>query len=105
MNLSSQRCFNHPARPVVFRCPECSRFYCRECASSFQDRFLCKTCLDEALSVSEQKSSSLLRRFTPGLGFICGFLLLWFLFHGLGQVLYILPEYVHSGLISHEKEK
>lgn len=43
--LRQQRCFHHPHREASARCPECSRYYCRECITEHDDRVLCATCL------------------------------------------------------------
>ena len=32
-NLIHQRCSNHPGREAAVRCPECGRFFCRECVT------------------------------------------------------------------------
>ena len=45
VNLSQQRCFNHTSREAVARCPECGRFFCRECITEHDDRVLCAVCL------------------------------------------------------------
>jgi hypothetical protein len=43
--LTSQRCSNHSNREAVARCPECTRFFCRECITEHDDRVLCAACL------------------------------------------------------------
>jgi hypothetical protein len=43
--LRQQRCLNHPQREASARCPECGRFYCRECITEHDDRVLCAACL------------------------------------------------------------
>jgi late competence protein required for DNA uptake (superfamily II DNA/RNA helicase) len=43
--LRQQRCVNHPQREASARCPECGRFYCRECITEHDDRVLCASCL------------------------------------------------------------
>ncbi|MCI0613826.1 rhomboid family protein, partial [bacterium] len=39
--ISKQRCFFHSQREAVVRCPECGRYYCRECVTEHLDRLLC----------------------------------------------------------------
>ena len=104
MNLAAKRCFNHPDREVAIRCPQCGRFYCRECTSEFQDRFLCKDCLRGLQTVSSKPRLSLWGRLKPCLGVISGLLVSWLLFYGLAQTLYTIPAHVHSGIIQHEEE-
>jgi hypothetical protein len=43
--LTRQRCWTHPQREAVSRCPACKRFYCRECVTEHQGRLLCVQCL------------------------------------------------------------
>jgi hypothetical protein len=43
--LRHQRCTNHPQREASARCPECRRFFCRECVTEHDDRVLCASCL------------------------------------------------------------
>jgi len=44
-SYAARRCRIHPAREAAARCPECARFYCRECVSEHDDRLLCRECL------------------------------------------------------------
>ena len=43
--LARQRCWAHAQREAVSRCPECRRFYCRECVTEHDGRLLCVQCL------------------------------------------------------------
>jgi len=43
--LRQQRCDNHPSREASARCPECGKFFCRECITEHDDRVLCASCL------------------------------------------------------------
>jgi hypothetical protein len=40
-DITQQRCLNHMLREAVARCPECSRFFCRECITEHEDKVLC----------------------------------------------------------------
>ncbi|MFP4541539.1 MAG: rhomboid family protein [Opitutales bacterium] len=53
MSLVPQRCFTHPGREAVARCPECGHGFCRECVTEHQGRVLCRACL-EALTGETQ---------------------------------------------------
>lgn len=44
-SLIHQRCFNHALREAAARCPECARFYCRECIAEHKGRVICASCL------------------------------------------------------------
>ena len=57
MKLSAQRCFNHAGREAVARCPECSRYFCRECISEHRGRVVCAGCLASlSATVKERRS-------------------------------------------------
>jgi late competence protein required for DNA uptake (superfamily II DNA/RNA helicase) len=43
--LRQKRCVNHSQREASARCPECGKFYCRECIGEHDDRILCASCL------------------------------------------------------------
>src|ERR1043166_5979979 len=43
--LLQQRCLNHSFREAVARCPECKRYFCRECVTEHDDRLICAACL------------------------------------------------------------
>jgi uncharacterized paraquat-inducible protein A len=45
VTLLQRRCVNHPQREASARCPECGKFFCRECITEHDDRVLCATCL------------------------------------------------------------
>jgi late competence protein required for DNA uptake (superfamily II DNA/RNA helicase) len=45
LSLRQQRCVNHSQREASARCPECGRFFCRECITEHDDRVLCASCL------------------------------------------------------------
>ena len=49
--LARQRCWAHPQREAVSRCPECRRFYCRECVTEHDGRLLCVQCLSARTAV------------------------------------------------------
>jgi hypothetical protein len=60
-SLALERCFHHETREAVCRCPECRRFFCRECVVPFDGRLLCATCIaraNEPPLISEKRSSS-----------------------------------------------
>ena len=99
MNVSvAQRCVHHPNREAVARCPECGRFFCRECVSEHEDRVLCASCLARVGRVEKQERSivgSLLRSFMA----VVGLLVAWWFFDLLGQGLMKLPASVHEGTV------
>ena len=97
-NLSHQKCYNHQHREAVALCPECKRFFCRECITEYDDRLLCAQCL-EKINIASHKASS---RFNTLLGvvrFISGTFLLWLAFYYIGLVLLSIPTIFHEGTI------
>ncbi len=97
-DITHQRCFNHEFREAVARCPECARFFCRECITEHEDRVLCASCLSKLLSSSTAGAF----RFTgliQTLQFLSGGMLLWVFFYYLGQALLSLPATFHEGTL------
>lgn len=94
----AQRCIHHPGREAAARCPECTRFFCRECVSEHDDRVLCASCLAAGLRVQApggSRFSHIGRAFCAVLG-LC---LAWWFFDLIGQGLMRLPASVHEGSI------
>ena len=96
--LADQRCFNHSSREAVARCPECSRFFCRECITEHEDRVLCAACLKKSQPSKKLKLSALGSFIKTG-QFLFGVVLIWLFFHYLGQALLLLPTSFHDGTI------
>lgn len=96
-DLSRERCFNHAQREAVARCPECRRFFCRECVTEHDDRVLCVTCLPVADSGDyTRKRFSILLKIVLFMGSI---FFLWFVFYHMGQILLKLPASFHEGTL------
>ena len=92
-----QKCFNHPGREAAARCPECGRFFCRECVTEHQDRVLCASCLNMRL----EKDSTKKRRLAAVLGLGQGLLGLWaawLFFYFLANILVSIPSNFHEGV-------
>jgi hypothetical protein len=88
MNGSSlrQRCWNHPNREAVCRCPECGRPFCRECVTEHDARLLCAGCLQE-LARRVEARPGLARRLAPLTLFVASLVFSWILFLTLGTLL------------------
>ena len=97
-SLSQQRCFNHAAREAAARCPECERFYCRECITEHNERLICAACLRKLVRVPLTQRGAFVGaiRFAQ-IGF--GLLVTWFFFHFLGETLLSIPSSFHDGTI------
>ncbi len=96
MNISQQRCFNHHMREAAAKCPECGRFFCRECVTEHEGRVLCAACLRKTLPKPGQRFLLLIGPVRI-LQFIGGALLLWMFFYYLGLMLLELPSSFHEG--------
>lgn len=97
-DLLHQRCFNHLLREAVARCPQCQRYFCRECVTEHEDKVLCAMCL----SADTDPDGSGLSRFgglTRMMHFLLGATLLWVFFYYLGQLLLSLPSAFHEGTL------
>ncbi|MCK5545241.1 MAG: hypothetical protein KAI35_08485, partial [Desulfobulbaceae bacterium] len=80
------------------RCPECGRFFCRECITEHKDRVLCASCLEK------QHASRPIRTIRFGgivrIGqFLSGSIFLWLFFYYLGRILLSLPSSFHEGTL------
>lgn len=93
--LTRQRCFNHELREAAARCPECGRFYCRECVTDHEGRVLCVTCI-ETLAVQEAAPRRRWGGLFLALQLVTALLLLWLTFLVIGQGLALLPDSFHE---------
>jgi len=94
--LSRQRCFNHASREAAARCPECGRFFCRECVTEHDDRVLCATCITKqnaGKGTGRPKLRGLKSLFLLGFGFA----LLFLVFYYAGVALMMIPSEFHKG--------
>jgi hypothetical protein len=94
--LAWQRCLNHEQREAVARCPECGRFYCRECITEHDDRVICAACLRKIAAGDESRrfrASSWGAAAVVGLGLFT----VWIFFYWTGQVLLAIPADFHEG--------
>ena len=48
--LSQVRCINHIDREAVSICKHCHNYFCRECITDYDDKMLCKSCIDKLIS-------------------------------------------------------
>ena len=97
--LYHQRCRNHQYREAVARCPECGRFFCRECITEHEDRVLCAECLSRLMHASAPLGRSYLSGLLRIFHFVLGTGILWMIFYYLGQALLLLPSSFHEGTL------
>jgi len=92
--LTYQRCANHAIREAVARCPDCKRFFCRECITEHEDIVLCSACLARRLAKTERKRyRGILRIFPLAIGVVAA----WLFFYWIGELLLLLPSSFHEG--------
>ena len=77
-------------REAVARCPECGRFFCRECITEHEDQVLCAACLRKL--VGYQKLLQLGH-------FMLGILILYVIFYYIAGILLALPSDFHEGTL------
>ncbi len=100
MTLTLQRCFHHPAREAVARCPECTRFFCRECITEHEERVICAECLAKLAQDGTQPKPASRRLPIAAVGMLTrtigGALMAWFCFYLIGRMLLSLPSEFHA---------
>lgn len=98
-SLTGLRCANHLLREAAARCPECRRYFCRECVTEHDGRMLCTSCLRK----SGQQGPRARRRIWPALGrgtaCVASLFLLWMVFYVVGRLLLSLPTPFHDGTL------
>ena len=98
-SLGVQRCSNHPGREAAARCPECGRFFCRECVTEHEDRVLCSACLASAGGAkAAARGQGIVGKTVAFAGSLTA---LWLLFYLLGRGLLALPSSFHEGTLWH----
>ena len=97
-DLAAQRCAQHADREAVARCPECRRFFCRECITEHDRRVLCAGCLKKLA-----RKPLLERRGFASLVLLLqclvGLMMAWFFFYLIGEALLSLPTSFHEGTL------
>ena len=97
-NLAKQRCTNHASREAAARCPDCGRFFCRECVSEHDDRLLCAQCLAKLARPSFSKRYHL-AGVVNVMRMLLGIFALWWCFYLIGQALPSIPDTFHEGTL------
>jgi hypothetical protein len=94
MELTLQRCLIHADREAIARCPACGNYFCRECITEHEGRFLCANCLQKRFSPIE-----IVHRtngwFLAAIGMVFGWAVAWFFFYLIGRLLILIPPNLH----------
>ena len=99
-----QRCLLHPLREAAVRCPSCREFFCRECVTEHESRFVCASCLRKITADRGEKKSArrLLAGALAGARFLAALTLLWLAFYLVGLFLARAPTTFHNGTMWEE---
>jgi hypothetical protein len=95
MSIVTQRCLTHENREAVARCPSCRQFFCRECVTEHEQRFVCAACLKKS-AVPKKARSSPTALLLPCLQIVAGVVAAWIFFYLLGELLIQVPIGVRS---------
>lgn len=96
--VHARRCVRHPGREAAARCPACGGFYCRECVSEHDGRYLCAECLTRLVTPKQQGGEWTTTAKRAALA-VAGGLVLWIAFQTLGNALLRIPPSLHEGTI------
>ena len=94
MDLTLQKCAIHADRKAIARCPSCANYFCRECVTEHEGRFLCSNCLQRRSAPIEPAQRSGWR-FATAIGIVIGIAVAWFFFYLIGQLLILIPSNLH----------
>jgi hypothetical protein len=97
-SLAHERCFHHPPREAVARCPECGRVFCRECITEHDDRVLCAACLRKLAARPDTARARLTGLLRLGQCMV-GVLVCWIYFYYVGRILLAIPSSFHEGTL------
>jgi len=97
-SLAMQRCHFHVEREAVARCPECKRFFCRECITEHEDRLICASCLQK-ISVKTRARGLRFAAVREAMLCFVGIVMAWVFFYALGRVLLLTPTKFHEGTV------
>lgn len=95
--LQKQKCHIHLEREAAVRCPQCTKFYCRECVTEFERQFLCSFCLQEKTKTNTTVSSNrFLQTSRSAILFITVFILTMYFFYSLMSYFATLEALFHQ---------
>lgn len=93
--IAQQRCRNHAQREAVARCPECKRYFCRECIVEHDSRVVCASCLANLAGEKQERKWRISGVMQAG-QILLGVFLLWTCFYALGRTLLTVPSDFHA---------
>jgi len=96
--ITHERCFNHALREAAARCPQCRRYFCRECVTEHDDRVLCTSCLKQSPALPHSRGRQM-ARLVKVICCIAGLLTTWFFFFMFGDMLTSMPSKFHKAVL------
>jgi hypothetical protein len=96
--LLHERCFNHSLREASARCPDCGRFYCRECITEHEEKVICAVCLRKRVKPALTRRPWFIGAVRVA-GCLLGLLVGWLFFYGCGRALLAVPSSFHEGAV------
>lgn len=97
-SLAQARCYQHVSREAVARCPDCERFYCRECVTEHDGRMICRSCLKLLLESENQQKVGWFSTVGGSVFAIIGFIFGVGVFYLIGRLLLRIPSNFHNGI-------
>jgi hypothetical protein len=95
MDLTLQRCLTHSDRAAVARCPACGHYFCRECVTEHEGKFLCSNCLRrQATPILTAQMTT--EWFKAALCLFIGLSVAWSFFYLIGRLLILIPANLHG---------
>ena len=94
--IAHQRCFNHSQRMASARCPQCKRYFCKECITEHRGKVLCTVCLAQTALAASDKHTRWAFLIHP-MQFVVGLFMIWVFFYCFAQVLLLIPTSFHEG--------
>ena len=95
MELTFQRCLIHSDREAVARCPSCAHYFCRECVTEHEGKFLCSNCLQRR-PARIRPARATTKWFKAALGMFFGLSVAWIFFYLVGRLLILIPANLHG---------
>ena len=86
-------------REAAARCPECGRFFCRECVTEHDGRLICARCLRQLTDPPAARPDPLGPVVLRTAAAVAGVLVAWCLIYYFGQILMQLSPSFHEGTV------
>lgn len=77
LDLPALQCTRHAGREAAARCPQCRRFFCRECIAEYRGRLLCSHCLHLTTGATSPAHRGRAHAWVRGLTLILALSLVW----------------------------